>query len=514
MNSVRSLSDLARAAAETLELARREPGVGQVEVFVASNATLLARLNYTSHIPCNGVEEPKSTESFGLGVRATFETGAGRAIGFGSEPADLSLAGAARAVAKARRGAVVDPGFVSLPRPSGERRTLEGYHDARLMDVSDEALVGAGWTIVNGGLRTFLHSARLAELAGGEAGLASLGLILGGDVTILQERIAIASSNLPRVETDESTIVTAFVTAMVERHGSKGSGGTVGTRLEHLTDEAGADAAQAAIEGIGGERPASGTYTVVFGRQPVTDLINNLIVPACTASAFHTMSTPFLGRLGRRVASPWLSVYDHGGLAGLAGSKGITCEGLPTGRTDLIRHGILSGCLANWYESQRLLRDPRHPEKLGATGSAAAIALAPRNGFRFGAGGGRMFDAPPGIAASNVIVEGADPVTRDELLRLVGDGLYIGRIWYTYPINGISAGDFTCTVVGDSYLIKNGRLAAPIKPNTLRINDSIHNVLNHVLGVTAERKGTIVWAAEMAVGGVTVKEIAGYMEGL
>jgi len=517
---MRSLDDLARAAAETLAWARREAGVGEVEVFAASNASLLARLNYTSHIPCNGVEEPKSTESFGLGVRATFHTEAGPAVGFGSEAADLSIAGAGRALAKARRGAVVDPDFVSLPQPTGERRTLDGYHDARLMDVSDEALVAAGWAIVNGGLRTFLHSGRLAELAGSESGLAGLCLILGGDVTILQERVAIASSGLPRVETDESTILTAFVTAMVERHGSKGSGSAVGTRLDHFTDDAGSDAAQAAIDGVGGERVPSGRYTVVFGRQPITDLINNLVVPACAANAFHTMSTPFLGRLGRSVASPSLSIYDHGGLAGLAGSKGVTCEGLPTGRTDLIRRGVLSGCLTNWYEAQRLLRDPRLAEKLGATGDAAAAALVPRNGFRFGVGGGRMFDAPPSIAASNVIVEGAEPVTRDELLRRVGDGLYIGRIWYTYPINGLRAGDFTCTVVADSYIIRNGRIAAPIRPNTIRINDNIATFLNNVVGVTKDAKATIVWAAdevvyapEIAVSGVRVDSIAEFMPG-
>jgi PmbA protein len=327
--------------------------------------------------------------------------------------------------------------------------------------------------------------------------------------------VAIASSNLPRVETDESTIVSAFVTAMVERHGSKGSGSMVGTRLDHLTDEAGVDAAQAAIDGVGGERVPSGTYTVVFGRQPVTDLVDNLVVPACTASAFHTLSTPFLGRLGRPVASPWLSVYDHGALAGHAGSKGVTCEGLPTGRTDLIRHGVLTGCLANWYESQRLLRDPRLGAKLGATGAAAALALTPRNGFRFGGGGGRMFDAPPGIAASNVVVEGADPVSHDELLRRVGDGLYVGRIWYTYPINGLRAGDFTCTVVADSYIIRDGRIAAPVAPNTIRINDNIATFLNNVVGVTKDARATIVWAAdevvhapEIAVSGVRVEAIA------
>ncbi len=157
---------------------------------------------------------------------------------------------------------------------------------------------------------------------------------------------------------------------------------------------------------------------------------------------------------------PWpqhgLSVYDDGARGGLLGSKGLTCEGLPTGRTDLIRDGVLVGLLSNWYESQRLQRDPEGPVKLGATGAVAAQALTPRNGFRFGAGGGRRFDIRPGVAATNVVVEGRDPSSLPDLLRRVDHGLYIGRIWYTYPINSLRAGDFTCTVVADSYIIRDG----------------------------------------------------------
>jgi PmbA protein len=197
------------------------------------------------------------------------------------------------------------------------------------------------------------------------------------------------------------------------------------------------------------------------------------------------------------------------------GSKGITCEGLPTGRTDLIRHGVLTGCLANWYEAQRLLRDRALADKLGASGPAAVAALVPRNGFRFGEGGGRQFDSQPGVAASNVVVEGSEPVSGEALLRRVGDGLYVGRIWYTYPINGLRAGDFTCTVVADSAIIRDGRLVAPLKPNTIRINDNIATFLENVVGVTKDAKGTIVWAAdevvyapEIAVSGVRIDAIA------
>lgn len=517
---MRGADELARAAREALDLARREPGVIEAEVFVAANATLLARLNYTSHIPSNGVEEPKSTEAWGLGIQAVFDTPAGRAIGFGSEPSDLGAAGARRALDKARTAAVVDPEFVSLPRPATGASRLRDYHDPALMTLGDEALVDAGWTVIGGALRTFQSSSALATLAGSDEGLRKLGLIIGGDVTVLQERVAIASTAMPEPQTDETTLITAFVTAMVEAHGAKGSGWSTGTRLDDLTDEAGSEAAQNAIAAIGGERVRSGCYTIVLGPQPVADLANNLIVPACTSPSFYTSSTPFLGKLGQRVASPRLSIYDDGARPRFMGSKGITCEGLPTGRTDLIRDGVFVGCLSSWYETERLLRDPAVARKLGASGDAARAALTPRNGFRFG-GAGRQFDMQPGISASNVVIEGRDGVSREQLLREVGDGLYVGRIWYTYPINGLRAGDFTCTVVGDSYIIRDGRIAAPLKANAIRIDDNITNILDHVIGVTDKPRGTIVWAAdevvyapEIAVRGVRVEAIADFMEDL
>jgi PmbA protein len=119
------------------------------------------------------------------------------------------------------------------------------------------------------------------------------------------------------------------------------------------------------------------------------------------------------------------------------------------------------------------------------------------------------------------VLESDDGVTRDELLRRVGNGLYIGRIWYTYPINGLRAGAFTCTVVGDSYIIRDGRIAEPLRANVIRINDNVANILNNVIGVTKDVRGTVVWAAdevaytpEIAVSSVRVDAIASFMEDL
>src|SRR3989442_4105252 len=309
---MRTIGELAKAAEEALALVTSQPAVVEAEVFAAANSALLTRLNYTSHIPCNGVEEPKSTESYGIGIQAVFDAPDGRRIGFGSEPSDLTPAGAERRLAKARNAAVAGREFVPLPARSALPRSLANYHDPRLMEIDDGSLVEAGWKITGGALRTFTASSRLAALAQDDEALRRLGLILGGDVTILRERIAVASTTMPRAQTDETTLITAFATAMVESHGAKGSGASTGTRLDHFTDEAGVEAAQNAISAIGGERVPSGTYTVIFGPQPVADLLNNIVIPACTARAFYSSITPFLGKLGKVVASRHLSVYDDG----------------------------------------------------------------------------------------------------------------------------------------------------------------------------------------------------------
>lgn len=506
---------LAQAAGQALELLRGQEDVVEAEVFVAANTSLVARIHFTSHIPCNGVEEPKSLESVGLGIQAVFRSPDGLRIGFGSEPNDLTPEGARRALAKARQAAVADPEFVSLPRPGAERRRLRRYHDPALLRLSDSDLVEAGWKVIARGLDVFARSQVLARMAGSGEAIFRLGLILSGDVSILQERIAIASTSMPGVQADESTLILSSLTAMVEAADAKGSGWSTGTRLADFTGDSGAEAAENALRAIGGERVRSGRYRVIFGRQPVADLLNNLVLPCLSLGSFYTETSAFQGMLGKRVASPLLTLFDHGALRGATASKGITCEGLPTGKTRLIQRGRLVGLLANFYEQQRILQDPQAAARLGRDPRAVPKALVPRNGFRFGEGGGRRFEAAPGISPTNVILESSRPMSREELLAQVGDGLCIGRIWYTYPINGLRAGDFTCTVVGDSFLIRDGRLAAPIQANAIRINDNILRVLRGIVGITADRRETTVWAAdevihapEIAVADVRVDAIA------
>ncbi len=331
--------------------------------------------------------------------------------------------------------------------------------------------------------------------------------------------MAIASTHMPRVQTEQNTLIMSFATAMVESEDAKGSGWSVGNSLAEFDGAAAAEAARNAVSTIGGERAATGRYRVVLGPQPVAEILEWVLMPGFQLEIFYAGASPFMGKLGQQVANPGLQIFDDGADPALPSSKSITDEGLPTGRTNLIRDGKLAGLLTDYYNYQRILNDPAGAQKLGRAPAEVLESIAPRNGFRSGNGGGRDFAGLHNTLPSNLVIEGTAGLSHEELLRRVGDGIYIGRIWYTYPVNGITAGDFSGTIIGDSYLIKDGRLAAPLKPNTLRMNDNVLRVINNVLGIGAERRATVrwssdqvTWAPEIAVDYFGLEEISEYME--
>ncbi len=531
------LAELERAAKNALAYAAAQPDVEEVEVFVSANANLTVRLNYTSHIPSNGVEEPKSTDSHGLSLRVTFRTPAdagGKRTGFGSEPTDLSLEGVRQALGKARAAAVLDPEFVSLPDPAvlpsptappvaeGDQPLLESparSYDPAIMRLGNRQLVGAGWRMMDRAVDAFQSAEDLISLAGSPERLADLGLILGGDVVMLQSRMAIASSHIPRVQSEQNTLVMSFATAMVETEDSKGSGWSVGSELSAFDGASAAEAARNAVAAIDGQRVPTGSYRVILGPQPVAEILEWILMPAFQLEMFYAGASSFMGKLGQKVASDGLSIFDDSLGSGLPNARSVSDEGLPTGRTRLLSRGHLTQLQSDFYNYQRMLRDPAGREKLGRDPTASREQFVPRNGFRPGNGGGRDYGRSPSSVSSNLVVEGANPLSHEEMLRRVGDGVYIGRIWYTYPVNGISAGDFSGTIIGDSYIIKDGRMAAPLKPNTLRMNDNVLRVINDILGIGAYRRPTVrwssdqvTWAPEVAVSDFGLEEISEYMD--
>jgi TldD protein len=150
-------------------------------------------------------------------------------------------------------------------------------------------------------------------------------------------------------------------------------------------------------------------------------------------------TSAFSNRVGERVASPGVTVFDDGTVYGRRGSLTIDDEGTPSDRTILIDDGILVG-----YMHDRM--------------SARLMGLKPTgNGRR------QSFAHMPMTRMTNTgMMNGAIP--REEMIASVKRGLYCasmgdGQVDIT---NGKFV--FQCT---EAYLIEDGKVTTPVKGATL-----------------------------------------------
>ena len=484
------LKQFARAASE---LVARDKTIAAHEIYCSSAEHRVARLNYTSDIPSRGVEEFKSLDVDGFAMRI-MTTRDPHEIGHAAIAGDFSPAAVREAITRARAALVVDPDFPGLPIGASTLELDETAHPASdLMKSTDTHLAQGAWSIVRGAIGTFDKRAPLK--------LAHPGLIVGGDLSLIRDRIAIASSNFADIRTDETAYFLSSVTVLIESLDAKGTATAIGgslAEMERAAGRLGRDAVNRALELRHGERPAGGTYRVILGPQPIAEIINYVVMGSLTTGSFHASSSAYHGQFETAVMDQRLSLLDDPQAKIGSVHRQITCEGLPAIKSELIRDGKLVGLLSNYYDRNRLLTDPNRGEKLGTAANLEGLDFPPRSAYRLGESAARRFDSHPSPTGTNVIMKTTGGIDEKEMIAGVRDGIYIGRVWYTYPINGQRAGDFTCTISGDSYIIRDGKLAAPLAPNALRINANIAQVFTKPLAVAKKSEPAIVWGAPEA----------------
>lgn len=496
------LNTLKKITKDGLEILKKEKDILEGVVYASANERTIGRIVYMTHLPCSGLEEPKSDSDFGISVEIWFEKNGKRMLGMGHEANELSKDAVKRAIEKARRDAVEDTdfnGFLKQQDFQNEINTPDtvGTSKKPVRDLShqeeSELIVKLGWETIEGAIEPLEAYAKQKNLD-----LGDIAFILNGDNFIIKERMALATTS-GIIDHDETQIVLTFITAMLEKEKSKGSawGAQILQGVDYSAYDYGRQASLSAINGIGGSRINSGKYNVVFGHQAVTELFGSLYAPHLNLGMLDLGASLFTGKYGKQVASKLLTIYDDSTLPGGAGSKKITCEGYPAGKTLLIDGGKLVGYLSDSRTLNKLLgKNERAMQILGADPFAIRQALSPRNGFRFARGGGRVASATVGIHATNLVIDSPKPDAPEELLKKVDDGIFIGRLWYTYPIGGYSSGIITGTAIAECYTIKNGKLADPILPNTLRLEDNIGQMAKNIIGIGNNQKPTINWASD------------------
>ena len=507
---MRTLNDLKKFAREAAGVLAREKDLAAYEVYCSTGEHKVVRLNYTSDIPSRGIEEFKSLDAEGFALRIVtkrdpHETGSASLAG------DLSTAAVREAITRARRALIVDryfPGFPGAPRRLDEVASPRA-DGSDLLGAKDSVLAAAAWETIASAIREFEQERPLK--------LAHPGFVLGGDLSLIRDRVVITNSVFDEIRADESAHFISSVTVLIEGFDAKGTATAVGgsrAEMQRTGSSLGRDAVKRALQLRHGERPDAGEYRVVLGPQPIAEILNYVVMPSLTTRAFQAASSAYQGCFATEVMDLRFSLLDDPGSRESPLARRITCEGLPSGKTELIRGGRLVGLLSTFYDSHRLMSDERRDEKLGPAFLESKREFPARSAYRLGEGASRRFDAHPGANATNVIMSARDGVEQTQLLAAVGDGIYIGRVWYTYPINGPRAGDVTCTISGDSYVIRDGKLAAPLAPNCLRINANIAQIFASPLAIGRKPEPAIVWGAPelyfvpaVAVKGLTLATI-------
>ena len=360
--------------------------------------------------------------ALGFGLRAV----AGEATGY-AHAAELSDGALERAAASVSAVAAGHDGTMSgPPRPTNSRL----YSDANPLSA------------MAFGDRTSVLAEIDAYARGKDARVKQVMASISGEWQAVQ----IMRRDGSRVA-DLRPLVRLNVSVMVEQGGRRetGSFGT-GGRFDYsavTTPEAWRmavdEALRQALVNLDGRAAPAGEMEIVLGSGWPGILLHEAIGHGLEGDFNRKQTSAFAGLLGRRIASPGVTVVDDGTIPDRRGSLSVDDEGTPTNRTTLIEDGILVGFLQDRLNA-RLMGMPM-------TG----------NGRR------QSYAHVPMPRMTNTIMLGGEN-TPEEMIRSVKHGLY--AVNFGGGQVDITSGKFVFSA-SEAYMIEDGRVTAPVKGATL-----------------------------------------------
>lgn len=260
----------------------------------------------------------------------------------------------------------------------------------------------------------------------------------------LQE-VWIATSDGRRMH-DLRPMVTFGVQAIAGSGASRGSGYAAdGGRtsldyfLTHPVEELASDAARIALVNMDARPAPTGEMEMIVGSGGGGVLLHEAVGHGLEGDFNQKGTSLYAGRIGERVASELVTIYDDGDLPEERGSISCDDEGNPGAHTVLVENGILRGYLLDEINAGLL--------GMATTGNGRRQSFAhlpiPRMCNTF---------MPPGTS------------TVDEIVRSTKRGIYAKS--FAGGQVEISRGDFVF-MIAEGYLVEDGKITAPIKNATI-----------------------------------------------
>jgi PmbA protein len=193
----------------------------------------------------------------------------------------------------------------------------------------------------------------------------------------------------------------------------------------------GREAAKLAVSALKTKSVETKSGKVILTQFALQDLLAYTLVNAIRADNVQRDQSPFKGKIGEKVASENLTIYDDGLFAGGLRTWSFDGEGAPHQKTTVIEKGILRNFL---YDNYSARKDDKE-----STGNAS------RAGYL----------STPGIDTTNLHIMPGNK-TSEETLNEVDDGLIVYYLQGAHSSNPVS-GEFS-VVATPAWKIKNGKI--------------------------------------------------------
>ncbi|WP_170517085.1 TldD/PmbA family protein [Ruegeria atlantica] len=213
-------------------------------------------------------------------------------------------------------------------------------------------------------------------------------------------------------------------------------------------EEIGRTAGERAVALVGAQKPATGTFPVLFDERISSSLIGHLL-GASNGAAIARGASWLKDCLGEQVLPDHLSLIEDPHRPRIAGSRPFDAEGLPTQRRAIVENGVLTGWTLDLSSARKL--------DMTSTGNAT-----------------RGVSGPPSPSNWNLsLTQGTH--SRQDLLRDMGTGLLVtSMIGSTINPN---TGDYSRGASG--FWVENGEITHPV--NECTIAGNLRDMLKRII---------------------------------
>lgn len=239
------------------------------------------------------------------------------------------------------------------------------------------------------------------------------------------------------------SVYSLSVTPLAEEGRQKQRDYWLSTHVDHsrlqLPAEIGAQAARRALRRLGARKVRTCEVPVVFDPLAASTLLKH-ISEAVSGTTLLRQASFLMGRLGKLVASPLITILDDALLPGGLGSRPFDSEGIHSRTTVVVRDGVLESYLLDCYSARKL-------------------------GFKTTANSNRELYGGPSVGPSNFYLKAGNARPAD-IIASVRNGLYVTEL-IGFGANIVS-GNYSRGAAG--LWIEGGKLAFPVEEITIAGN--------------------------------------------